>query len=102
MVLTGFLLMAPSVCFLIEPRTISSGLALPRMDHTLLHQSLIKKMSYRFAPDQSCGRILLIEVPFLLMTIMCQVDVKLDSTVTKVKMQWWLFLFFNLTTPGMS
>jgi len=32
-------------CFLIEPRTTSSGVAPPTMGGALLHQSLIKKMS---------------------------------------------------------
>jgi hypothetical protein len=42
--LTGLLLIAGSACFLIEPRTTSSGMAPPTMGWALSHPSLIKEM----------------------------------------------------------
>ena len=41
--LTGLLITSCPVCFLIEPRTTSLGMASPTVDCALLHQSLIKK-----------------------------------------------------------
>jgi hypothetical protein len=57
--LTALLPMACSACFLIELRTISSGMAPPTMGWVLTHQSLIKKMSYRLTYSRSHGDIFL-------------------------------------------
>jgi hypothetical protein len=47
LLLTGLLSMACLVCFLLEPRTTSPGVAPPTVSWTIPHQSLIKKMPYR-------------------------------------------------------
>ena len=46
--LIGLLFVACSACFLIEPRTIGTGMASPII-WDLPHQSLIRKMPYRLA-----------------------------------------------------
>ena len=42
LLLAGLLLMAPSACFVIEPRTTSPGMASLAVGWTFPHQSLIK------------------------------------------------------------
>lgn len=44
--LTGFLFVACSACFLVDLGTASPGMAPPTLDWALAHQSLIKKMPY--------------------------------------------------------
>jgi len=53
--LTDLLLMISSACFLLEPRTTSTGMALFAMGLALLHWSLIKKMSYMALAAYSRG-----------------------------------------------
>jgi hypothetical protein len=57
--LAGLLWMACSVCFLIEPRSISSGVAPATVAWSLPHRSLIKKMPYRLAYSLILWRIFL-------------------------------------------
>lgn len=45
--ITGLLLLACSVCFLIEPRTSIPGITLHTAGWALPHQSLIRKLYYR-------------------------------------------------------
>jgi hypothetical protein len=81
MLLTGFLITACSGCFLIQSWTASPGMAPPTMHWALPHQSLIKKMPYRFAfslilQGHCLGWIFLLSDDFSL----CQVDIKIVST----------------------
>lgn len=68
---TGLLLMACSLCFLIERSTTSQGVAPPTMGRVLQNQSPIKKMPYRLTAAQSYRGIFLIEVSFSQMTSSC-------------------------------
>ena len=60
--LTDFLLMACSLCFLIEPKATSPGMAPPTMGWTLSHQSLIKKCATELPTAWSSEVIFLTEV----------------------------------------
>jgi hypothetical protein len=66
MLFTGLLQIACSVCFLIDSRVPSPGTAPPIMYWAFSHQSLIKKMSYRFAYIWSYGSVFSIEAPMAL------------------------------------
>lgn len=79
--LTCFLLTVYSVCFLIEPRITSPGVAPPTKGWALIHQSLIMKMSYRLAFNfGSYGGYSSIEIPPIRWLSLCQADMKLSST----------------------
>lgn len=49
MLLDGLVLIARSVCFLIEPGTTGPRITSPTISWVFLYQSLIKKISYRLA-----------------------------------------------------
>ena len=63
--LSGLVIMACSVCFLIEPRTTRPGMAPPTIDWTLSHQSL-KKISYSWVLWK-----ILLKVPSFQITLAC-------------------------------
>jgi hypothetical protein len=75
--LTGLLPMACSACFVIKPRTTSTGVAPPTMGWALLNRWLIEKMPYSFISR----RHFLNRDSFLSDdTSLCQVDTKPAST----------------------
>jgi hypothetical protein len=75
--LTGLLPTACSVCFLIERRTTSPGMAPPTMGWALPHPSLIKKMLYRLACSPILGKYFLNWASLLLEdSNWCPVDIK--------------------------
>jgi hypothetical protein len=82
MLLTGLLPMACSACFLLEPRTTSPAMVPSTKGWALRHQSL---RNYRagLSSARSYGNIFSIEVSSLLSddSSLCQVDIKLSSTV---------------------
>jgi hypothetical protein len=61
MLLTGLLIMACSPCSLKEIKATSPGMAWPTMGWAILHQSLIKKMPYRFAYSLILGSVFSVE-----------------------------------------
>jgi hypothetical protein len=75
--LNDLVLIACSACFLIEPRTTSSGMAIPTMGWALPCQSLVKKMPYRLAYGPVLWRQFLKGGSFLSDDLsLCQVDIK--------------------------
>ena len=92
--LTDFLDITYSVCYLIEFRTISPGMAPPTMNWTLPCQLLIKK----YPTPGYCQGILLIDSPSSQITLACVKLAELSSTIcfhTGVyKLQMLMFTVF--------
>lgn len=69
--ITGLLLMAYSVCFSIELKPTSPGMAPPTMGKALPYQTWIKKIPYRLAFSRMLWRHFLDEAPSSQMTFAC-------------------------------
>ena len=79
--LTGFLIMACSACFLMESRTTSPGMTPLTLGLALPHQSLIKEMPYRSAYSLILWRHFLNWDSLLSDDFsLCHIDIKLSST----------------------
>ena len=80
--LTDLLLTACSVCFLLECRTTSSGIAPPTVDWALLYQLLFKKEPFLSYYSQILLRIFFSQVALPSVDYSSgQVDRKLTSTL---------------------